>query len=185
MYGVNHHRHKAILEAFQKNVADIDLEPWVFPIYSGDNRHIIKILQSTDLGIAIKTDANNVLRATRLCQSQVFYFDKTQAGWTSKKMERQQPTELFSYLKYIRRLIQCQRDGVGDEIDCETILVIGTKPAKPRSNTLVSVVLEPELSDLLKAHFKGNDNSLLAISQQTSLDELIRMLDGYDLTSNL
>ena len=176
-------RQKAILDAFKKKVPDIDSKPWIFPQYAGSNRHVEKILHSTDFGIGLKTDARNNLRGTRLCQSQVFYFESTDNGLTSTKMERQNRTELFSYLKYIRRLIQCQRDNINEEQDCETVLVIGTKPSTPRSSTLVSVIIEPVVSSALKSHFKGSDStSLLAISQQTSLDELIRMLDDFDVS---
>ena len=178
-------RQKAILDAFDKRVSDIDMNAIAFPEYTGSNRQVAKILQTTDLGIVLKTDSKNVLRGTRLCQSHVFYFKYTDAGCVTTKMERMQRIELFSYLKYIRRLIQDHRDNKSEAVDCETVLVIGTKPSTPRSsNMLVSVVLEPILSDLLKEHFNANDSgaSLLAISHQTSLDELVRMLDGFDMS---
>ena len=181
MYG-DCRRQKAILDAFDKRVADIDVTALSFPEYKGLDPRVNTILQSTDLGIVLKTDSKNVLRGTRLCQSQVYYFKYTDTGCAITKMERQHRIELFSYLKYVRRLIQCQRDNISEGLDCETVLVIGTKPTTPHSTMLVSVVLEPVLCDLLKGHFNANDSgSLLAISQQTSLDELVRMLDGFDM----
>ena len=183
MYG-DPQRQKAILDAFEKRVADIDVGAWAFPKYTGGSRQVEKILHSTDLGIVLKTDARNALYGTRLCQSQVFYFEHNDEGSTSTKMERQQRIELFSYLKYVRRLIKHQRDNANENTDCETVLVVGTKPSTPHSACLVSVVLEPVLSELLKGHFNANDSSsLLAISQQTSLDELIRMLDDFDMST--
>ena len=176
-------RQKEILDACEKRVPDMDIKPWIFPPYTGSNYQLEEILKSTDFGIVLKINARHDLRVTRLCQSRVFYFQNTDDGLTSTKMERQIQMELFSYHKYIRRLIQCQRDNINEEQDCETVLVIGTKPSTRRSGSLVSVIIEPVVSDKLTNQFSDSAWSL-HISQKSSLDDLIRTMDNFDFSRN-
>ncbi|XP_076808728.1 interferon regulatory factor 4-like isoform X2 [Clavelina lepadiformis] len=168
---------KAMADVYKKKYDWFNWNTFIFPAYdrhldnSKKSMGIQMILDKADLGILLKLDGH-VLKACRLCQSQIFYLDRNEASGQSIKMEREQWYEIFSYSRYIQSLIK------GKNADSEITLIIGTRPGQP---TLVTVSVEPSISAVLKENFSSNANpSLLAMSQQTSLEEIIRMLDGFD-----
>jgi len=169
------------LKAFlgTKLIDDVDMNVVAFPKYAGTSTRVTMILKAFDLGITLKTDGRNILCGTRFCQSHVYYFKDILHARISTKMERKQQVELFSYFKCIQRLLRRRLNIICTDYDCQTMLVIGTKSS---TKVLVSVVIEPIISELLISYFGGkhSDNTSWPVDKQMGHDELVRMANDFD-----
>uniref|UniRef100_H2ZQ83 IRF tryptophan pentad repeat domain-containing protein n=1 Tax=Ciona savignyi TaxID=51511 RepID=H2ZQ83_CIOSA len=156
--------------------------PWPFPDHeiSEKSKNITSILTKTDLGVVLHAKKFG-LTANRICQSQIFYFDPHTPSDAPIKLERQSVVELFSYSKYIRALFDHRHNQrTGSVPESVVKLIIGTKPSSVRSHGLVSLTIRPTCASILEKQLLVSDSSsILAMSNETSLDQVARMLDGW------
>uniref|UniRef100_F6T5R3 IRF tryptophan pentad repeat domain-containing protein n=1 Tax=Ciona intestinalis TaxID=7719 RepID=F6T5R3_CIOIN len=174
---------KNVVEAFRSGERElVDLQTWEFPeqqMLSSNSANIDSILKSTDLGIVLQAQQNG-LTAKRLCQSQIFYFDQSNQGGHSVKLERKVAIEVLSHAKWVRSLLEQQRgSNTISPNEGSVKLVIGTKPSSIRSVGLVSLTIQSACADILIKQFSDNDNPSVLASNESSLDVIIRMLDQW------
>ena len=158
------------VEASGRLVDDMRLPTKELPQYQGTNQRISESLKYAQLGFVLITDSNGVLFVKRLCQSKLWFL---QLQSQPVKMERKAMVEIFSYSKYIDRVLADQTDPTGWKVE----LTIGEKPPTPTVN-LVRIVIEPLLAPVIENFYSNNDNnqsSLCYSNEASSVDKMIRM----------
>nr|CAB3256924.1 interferon regulatory factor like protein [Phallusia mammillata] len=168
---------RAIMEAFQHSVPPevFKYEPYVMPKYHGNAPTVSEILTRTDQGFTLKCDDQANLWVTRLSQSVLFYYDLQKSN-EPIKLDRYKPVQLISCLELAKDVLRRRNDG-HNRPSCEFRLYVGCKPRSPGQQCPVMVNITAAAAlKIVESVFGSEQNSMLAFSQQNSLDNLLRML---------
>lgn len=169
---------KAIVELFQHSAQakGFDCPGYAMPkCFAPPNENLFQILTKTDQGFTLRCDNLGNLWVTRLSQSVLYYFD-LEKSTEPIKLERYKPIMLITHQDLAKKAIQ-RRSSNGRRPSNEFRLYVGSKPRNPSHLTPVMLnICSVAASKMIDTLFGSEHYSMLAFSQQNSLDNLLRML---------
>nr|CAB3256838.1 interferon regulatory factor like protein [Phallusia mammillata] len=145
-----------------------------FPTYEGKDPNVKQTLEAADQGIILQADTDGNLYGTRLCEVRVYHFDQDSNSKKPVKLERKQSTKLFSYETYIQDLCKSKDDKDTPEPECKKRLFYGVVPISSESCGVVTLTIMPEVVAPIRDRVLGNQSTLIALSDQNSIDQAIR-----------
>lgn len=174
--------------ATDEKLSDFGLQGIQLPRMPNMSSQVSTILDKTELGIVVRYDPTNLsIVAKRLCQSQVFFFDRQDKAGPAK-LEREDNVTLFSHVAYLTDMIS---QHVGDTTqslhESGIHLAVGIKPKSLQSMHHMKGLRIELIPHLLKILCRNRDpcNSLsLCFSNPNSMEQFMRQVKRNAVTAS-